>query len=182
MIRAFLAVLSGMLLSGCWIASVDRPDPAAIPTGPPTAMGPEARGPVIVVGTGRSEGVGWRYSIYESADGACNQLELVDVASTGCGELLPPVGGAFGSVGTSGATGTAVRYVEGIVSSEVAELFVEMANGERQLVALMSLEPAGYEGQAFVAFIPQGATPDRLVAQDVGGRSLGTYEISNLGP
>jgi hypothetical protein len=179
--RAFLAVLGGLLLSGCWIASADRPDPAAIPTGPPTAMRPPAQGPVIVVGTGRSEGVGWRYSIYESARGTCTQLELVDVASTGCGDLLPVEGGAFGSVGTS-AAGTSARYVEGIVSDEVADLFVEMANGERQLVALMSLEPAGHEEQAFVAFIPAGATPDHLVAEDAEGMQLGTFEISNLGP
>jgi hypothetical protein len=180
MMRAFLAVLGGLLLSGCWIASVDQPDPAAIPTGPPTAMGPPAQGPVIVVGTGRSEGFGWRYSLYESTRGTCTQLELVDFASTGGGDLPPTDGGAFGSVGTSEA-GTSARYVEGIVGSDVADLFVEMANGERQLVALMSLEPAGYEEQAFVAFMPQGATPDHLVAEDADGMPLGTFDISNLG-
>ena len=180
MTRALLAALA-LLLSGCWATAVDGDDLSTIPAGPPVALGADARGPVIVVGSGRSEGIGWRYSVYESARGTCSQLELGNLGTAGCGDLLPVGNAAFGSIGTTEASAS-YRYAEGIVSSDVPQLFVEMENGERLRVGLMPLAPAGYEAQAFVVFIPAGDTPDHLAAEDGDGVQLGTFEISNLGP
>jgi hypothetical protein len=181
MIRPLVAALGLLLMTGCWATSIGSPDIGAIPTGPPPEGGPQAQGPITVVGTGRSEGIGWRYSTYEAADGMCVQLEITNLASTSCGDLLPIEGSAFGSVGANDLATTA-RNVEGIVSSEVAQLYLELTDGQRLPIQLLSLEAAGYDDQAFVYFLPDAARPSQLVAEDAGGEPLGTFEISNLGP
>jgi hypothetical protein len=179
--RAFVAVLGVLVMTGCWTTSIGSPDIGAIPTGPVQAGGPQARGPITVVGTGRSEGTGWRYSTYESAGGMCVQLEVANLASTGCGDLLPIETSAFGSVSLNDVA-TPARNVEGIVSGDVATLYLEQTNGQRLPIDLMSLAAAGYEEQAFVLFLPDSASPDQLVAEDADGTRLGTFGVSNFGP
>ena len=59
-----LAVLA-LGLTGCGgIVSVEgQPEAGQIPSGSLQAMGGDADGPVTEVGSGRTLGIGWRYSI-----------------------------------------------------------------------------------------------------------------------
>jgi hypothetical protein len=138
-----VAALLGALAAGCGIATMDQRDPAEIPAGPLVA-GSDATGPIVELGRGRTLGIGWRYAIYPSADGWCTQLEMTSVSSSGCGDLLPPEGIAFGSVG-SGALSEGPTPVEGIVSAEVAEVWLVTSSGQRIETTLMPLAKAGVE-------------------------------------
>ncbi len=171
-----------LALGGCAIVQVDgQPDPAAIPTGPLHATGGDAVGPVTEVGRGRTLGVGWRYAVYDTADGLCTQLELANLTSAGCsaGPLLPD-DSAFGMVGSSGDVGGASESpspVDGIVSSEVAAVWIMTGSGARLATTLMPLAGAGHDAKAFVGFVPAGARAVGVVASDAAGEVLETYQL-----
>jgi hypothetical protein len=177
-----LALLFGLV--GCGgIASVEgQPDPAQIPSGALRVV--DADGPVTEVGSGRTLGIGWRYAIYESADGICTQLELANVTSAGCGTgPLISEGSVFGGVGgTTGLAGPGVAAdtptpVDGIVTSQVDAVWIVAESGARLPTTLMSLEGAGHDAQAFVGFVPAGERAARVVATDGDGEVLEAFEL-----
>jgi hypothetical protein len=168
----------GVVLAGCTLVREVDPDPAAIPGGPLEAMGADATGPVIELGRGRTLGAGWRYSIYQSGEGWCTQLEMISTASSSCGALAP-LDSAFGGVGVSGPS-DGPAPVEGIVSPEVAEVWIEDSTGERFETTLMSLAAAGIEGNAFVGFGPENVPLVSVTALNADGDVLQTYDLPDL--
>lgn len=171
---AALVLLAGLV--GCSVASVETPDPAAIPSGSLEARGPAATGPIVELGSDVTLDHGWRYAVYPSDDGWCTQLETGASTTTGCGEILPEEGQAFGSVGTNDPTPEAVTIVEGITAAETATVWLIAENG-RVPATLMSLEPAGLNGQGFVGFAPPGVTVTHVMAVAINGEVLETYEL-----
>ena len=183
MSRRTLAIpLLVLALGGCAIVQVGgQPDPAAIPTGPLHATGGDAVGPVTEVGRGRTLGIGWRYAVYDTADGLCTQLEVANMTSAGCsaGPLMPE-GTVFGMVGSSGDVGGASESptpVDGIVSSQAAAVWIMTGSGARLATTLMPLAGAGHDAKAFVGFVPAGARAVGVVASDAAGEVLETYQL-----
>ncbi len=175
--RHFLtALLVGAVVSGCGLTRFEDRDSAEIPDGPLEAIGAEATGPVIELGRGQTLGTGWRYAIFESADGWCTQLEMASFTSTGCGDPGPQEGHAFAGIGSGSSSDGAVPF-EGIVGPEVAEVWLTTPSGERIETRLMSLADTGLEGSAFVGFAPSDAGVNAAVALDAEGRELETYEL-----
>ena len=169
--------LALVTLTGCTAVRVETPDPAAIPDGPLEAMGGEATGQVVELGSGVSEGLGWRYAIYPSGDEWCTQLEMIEFTAAGCGDLLPADDAAFGSVGRGEARANGVTPIDGIVTAEIVTVSLIAEDGRRMPATLMPLEPAGLEGQAFVAFVPPDITITHLQALVISGEILQTYEL-----
>jgi hypothetical protein len=168
------------VLAGCTVTSVvEEPDPAAIPSGEPVAIGAEATGPVTSLGSGRVTDIGWRYVIYESAEGWCTELQMVEVTSTSCGpDLLPPEGEHIGSVGAGQPLGNGVTPVAGIVSEEIHTVSVMDEGDVRRLPGvLMPLDAAGLDGQAFLAFMPADMTPTHVQVLVLSGEIVQTYEL-----
>jgi hypothetical protein len=156
----------------------ESPDPAAIPSGEPTAHGAEATGPITVVGSGVTDGLGWRYVVYESADGLCEQLELAEIITTGCGDLLPADGDAVGSVTVEDPLGNGDTPVYGIVTDEIFTVWIiNQETGFRLPVAPMPLDDAGLEGQAFLGFLPPDTTATHIQALVRSGEILQTVEL-----
>ena len=170
-------VAMALALGGCAVTSVETPDPAAVPTGPLEAAGGDATGPVVEVGSGQNAGLGWRYSIYPNDDEWCTQLEVVEVTVSGCGDLLPAGDRAFGSVGRGDPLAGGVTPIEGIVTEEIVTVWLLAEDGRRMPAKLMSLDPAGLDAQAFVAFVPPDATITHLLALASSGEILETYEL-----
>jgi hypothetical protein len=170
-LRASLAA-TVLVLAGCQIVQVSTPDPAEIPSGSLEAGGPAAIGPVIELGSGISAGVGWRYATFESDDGWCTQLEMQAVTETGCGQILPEEGAAFGTVSHSGPV------VHGVVTAETATVWLIAEDGSRVAFAtLMPLEDAGLEGQGFVGIAAAGTNLTHVMALKLNGEVLETYEL-----
>ena len=178
LLRRILLLGLAIALAGCALVREVDPDPAAIPDGPLEALGTDATGPVIELGSGRTLGVGWRYSIYESGTGWCTQLEMTSTGSSSCGELAP-LDSAFGGVGFSGPS-DGPAPVEGIVSSEVTEVWIEDSTGERFETTLMSLAGAGLDRKAFVGFGPENVPVVSVTALDADGNVLETYDLPDL--
>ena len=165
-------------LTACGVASVETPDPAAVPSGEPVAIGGDATGPVTLIGEGQASGLGWRYVMYETADGWCTELQLVEVTTTGCGSVLPPEGDAIGTVNVGEPLANGVTPVDGIVSDEILTVWViEEQTGNRIPAPLFPLDDAGLEGQAFIGFVPDGMTPTHIQALASSGEILQTYEV-----
>jgi hypothetical protein len=173
-------------LAGCGaiVSVAGQPDAGQIPSGPLQAMGGDADGPVTEVGSGRTLGVGWRYAIYDSADGTCTQLELANMTSAGCatGRLIPQdsVFGSVGSGGGGGGPGVASETptpVDGIVTSRAGAVWIVTNSGARLPATLMSLEAGGHDATAFVGFVPAGETAVRVIATDSDGEVLGAYAL-----
>ena len=179
--RGLLPVsLVATLLAACSIASVETPDPAAIPSGSLVPLGgEEATGPITELGTGgEADGHGWRYSIFPSGDSWCTQLEMAGVASTGCGDLLPIGDAAFGSVGVSSTEPGDVQVVEGVASEDTFTVWVIENESQRRFPAtLMPLDPAGLDGVAFVFVAPPDFDPTHVQAMASSGEVLETYEL-----
>lgn len=157
---------------------VVSPDPAMVPSGEPTAQGADATGPITVVGSGVAFERGWRYAVYESADGLCTQLELAEVIAAGCGDLLPAEGDAIGSVSVGEPLERGVMPIHGIVSDEIFTVWIiDEGTGARFPATLMPLDDAGLDGQGFVGFTPAEMTPTHLQALARSGEILETYEL-----
>jgi hypothetical protein len=164
-------------LTGCGVAPVETPDPAAVPSGPLEAHGAEATGPVVELGSGVNAGLGWRYTIYPSDDGWCTQLEIVDHAASGCGGILPTGDDAFARVSHGDLLTGGVTSIEGFVTAQVATVWLLAADGRRMPAKLMPLEDAGLDGQVFLAFVPPDVTVTHLLAVARNGEVLDTYEL-----
>ena len=167
------------VLGACTAAQVETPDPAAIPSGEPVARGGEPTGPVTVLGSGESSpGIGWRYLIYESADGWCTELQMSEVTSTGCGpDLLPAEGDHIGSAGALAPLESGVTPVEGVVSNDIVTVMIIDEERGRLPATLMPLDDAGLEGKAFLGFMPADGTPTHIQAVAISGEILQTYEL-----
>ena len=168
-----------VLLASCTVARVATPDPEAIPSGEPVAQGAEATGPITVLGSGRIPSTGWRYMIYESADGWCTELQMTEVTSTGCGpDPLPAEGESFGFAGAQPSLESGVTPVDGVVSAEIFSVsIVDEETGLRVPAIMMPLDEAGLEGQAFVGFTPADFTPTHIQALARSGEILQTLEL-----
>ena len=178
-VRRSVAAIALALVAttGCTAVRVETPDPAAIPDGPLEAMGGDATGPVVELGSGVSEGLGWRYAIYPSGEDWCTQLEMVEFTGASCGDILPVDDAAFGGVGRGEPRANEVTPIEGIVTAETVTVWLVADDGRRAPAMLMPLEPAGLEGQAFVAFVPPDTTITHLQALAISGEVLETYEL-----
>ena len=182
---ALLGLLTAsLLLAACGLGRFENgADPADIPDGPLVAMGPAAIGQVTELGRGRTTGIGWRYSTYESTDGTCTQLELAGVGGTSCGPIGEAFGdGVIGGVGRIGGgpgeAGDTAMAVDGLVTAGAAAVWIVTETGQRIPTNLMSMAPAGHDAQAFVGFVPGGATISAVVATDGDGKVIGTFEVS----
>jgi hypothetical protein len=167
----------GVALLGCNAEPAETPDPAAIPSGSLEAQGAEATGPIIELGTGVSEGTGWRFAIYESDDGWCTQVETVIVAETGCGDILPAEGETFGSYAVGEELSNGVTAVQGIVTDEVATVWILLADGRRAPAEPFALADAGLTGKAFLRIIPADLVVTHLQAVAMSGEILDTVEL-----
>jgi hypothetical protein len=178
LVRGTLILGLAVGLAGCALVREVEPDPAAIPAGPLEALGGEATGPVVEVGRGRTLGVGWRYSIYQSQDGWCTQLETGTVTSSSCGPLTPEAG-VFHGVGFGGAS-DGPAPLEGMVIPDVAEVWIETSTGDRIETTLMSLAEAGLDGKAFVGFGPENVPVISVTALDADGNVLETFDLPDM--
>jgi hypothetical protein len=180
--RALRTIAVGATLlaavSACDVAVVETPDPEAAQSGKPVAIGAEATGPVTELGSGEAFDLGWRYVIYESAEGWCTELQMVEVNTTGCGpDLLPPEGEHIGAAAAHERLENGVTPVDGIVSSEIVTVWlIDEALG-RVPATLMPLDDAGLSGQAFVGFVPADGTPTHIQAVAISGEILETHEL-----
>jgi hypothetical protein len=164
-----IAVVLAMLLAACAFPGFD-PDPV-----PPEAQ-PQPVGPATEIGRGESAGGPWRYSVYESDMGECTRLETADVGlGESCGGSVGPGIEAMSLSSVASSTG-APSVVEGFASDDVTAVWVETDAG-RVAATLMSLAPAGREGQAFVAFVPEARRMHDVVATDAGGQEVGRSSI-----
>jgi hypothetical protein len=172
---AAIVVIGAALLAGC---SFLAPEPS--PPGPHEM--PEPIGPVVEIGRGESARGPWRYTVYESQIGTCTRIEFLDVGGEGpssCGGTLrvEPPGAAVSLLGVGSGTG-APWTVEGTASDDVAQLWIEVSDGGRvPVVPLMSLEPAGLDGQIFYVELPDDRRPRALVAIDTDGETLSEVPI-----
>jgi hypothetical protein len=181
-LRAFRAISAGIVLivtvSACEPAAVEvEPDPSAVPSGEPVAHGAEATGPITVVGSGQALDLGWRYVVYESADGWCSQLELAEVISTGCGDVALGEDDHLTSVDIQEPLSNGATPVTGIVSDEIVTVFLIDERVGRLPATLVPLDEAGLEGQAFVGFMPSDGTVTHIQAVALSGDVLETFEV-----
>jgi hypothetical protein len=169
--RSLIVLALAVLVTGCALSRVSSVDPAQIPDGPlePIGGSDEPTGPLTEIGRGRSLGYGWRYVVYETAAGMCNQFEMASVTSSSCGEAPDGESGRFAGVGHS--DGSPVT-VDGTVGEDAVEVWIELSDGPRIAATLMSLEPAGLPGYAFVGFAPEGSGVSRVVAIGADGSEL----------
>lgn len=168
-------VLLTLVLAGCGLL------PMAEPAAP--MVGRERKvGPTIELGRGTTLGVDWRYSVYPSDIGWCTQIDHGPGAGGGsaCGGQLI----ATGPLTLTGAgSGSEIpNYVEGIASNDVAAVWAERADGERAPAILMSLAPAGFDGQVVVAWLPPDNDWERIVAVGADGTELGREAIAPFLP
>ncbi len=171
--RLLLAVT--ILLAACQPAEVEEtptPDPAAIPSGSPRALGATATGPIVELGSGVLTGLGWRLLAYPSDAGWCTQLETAASIETDCAGVVADEGSAFGSVGRTG------RVVHGIVTGDATTVWLVINNTPTVPAVLMPLSEAGLEGEvAFVGIAPTGAEVTHVMAVKFNGEVLGTREL-----
>jgi hypothetical protein len=172
--RRAAALLLVVVAAGCTVAPAESIDPAAVPSASLVARGEEpATSAIVELGSGTTQGIGWRYSIYESASGWCRQLETASATSVGCGDPLPAEGAAFGGIGSSDG-----GPVEGIVSEDVATVWlVDGRSNLRVPAQMLTLEEAGLPGSAFIGFAPADLQVSHLQAVALSGEILETYEL-----
>jgi hypothetical protein len=175
---AALALALAFAMAGCAIARVEEADVGEIPDGPPTVVGGgfEPISDIFVVGTGRTNGVGWRYSAFESTEGWCTQFETARFASSGCGDFDEPADSPFRTIGI-GESGAGFLVVDGVVTSDVEQVWIETAAHGRLPAQLLALRPAGMDAQAFVVITSDAVRPVRAIAIGADGQVLETAEL-----
>ena len=170
---------SSLVATACLVASLAacgfpglEPEPEPLPDGMP-----EAIGPVIEIGGAESLGIEWRYSIYESTEGWCTRVEMAaSGAGATCGVLVN--GQGAGPIRVSGVgTGSGMpSQVDGWVSEEVAEVWIETNVGAVP-ATVMPLDAAGMAGQLFFALVPGDRRMRAAVGVDAAGQELGRASI-----
>lgn len=176
------------LLSSCFVARLDEGENGEprIPEAPPDTIGGPPTGPVHILATGLTEELGWRYSVYPSAEGPCLQFEYDSGdgggGSAGCGMLEEFPDEPFSGVG-AGSSPPDVGHIVGWVRSDVHEVWLRTVDGRTLDAELFDVDEAGLQAQAFLVLVPPGVHPSMLVAWDEDGDELGTADVSHaLGP
>jgi hypothetical protein len=173
--RATLLAVATVLLAGCQAPPVEEtatPDPAAIPSGSPRAIGATATGPIAELGSGVMAGLGWRLLAYPTDTGWCTQLETAASTLTDCTGVVTDGESAFGSVSRDG------RVVRGIVTPDATTVWLVVNDTPTVPAVLMPLSDAGLEGDvAFVGIAPTGAEVTHVMAVKFNGEVLGTHEL-----
>jgi hypothetical protein len=67
--------------------------------------------------------------------------------------------------------------VEGIVSAEVAEVWLVTSSGQRIETTLMPLAKAGLESKAFIGVAPEGSSLSEVLAIDDDGQEIETFDL-----
>ncbi len=168
--------LGAMILAGCMPAAGDPwgNDPDLIPIGPIVEIG---RGEALASGP-------FTFSVYQSRLGTCTMYRFTELdgrGPLGCGGALEidPADGALGPPSFGSAT-DAPWSIDGLASDEVAEVWIEIADGDRVRVApLMSLRPAGLRGQVYFVELVHEDRPVAVVALDAAGRELDRERIDS---
>ena len=173
--RAGLVAAAVVLLAACQPAPVQEtptPDPAAIPSGSPQAIGATATGPVVELGSGAMSGLGWRYLAYPSDTGWCTQLETAAEIQTDCSGVEPDEGSAFGAVSRNGPV------IHGIATPDATTVWLVVNNTPALPATIMPLSEAGLEGGvAFVGVVPSDTEVSHVMAVRLNGEVLGTREL-----
>jgi hypothetical protein len=162
------------LLAGCTLL---QPQPMREP---PHAQGmaddTAPIGPVVELGEGQTERGEFRYVVWESQMGACMKVEFADGdGPISCGGSLE-LGHEVVSLSSFGG-GIGGWDVEGLASDEVAELWLDTANGARVAVPLLSLAKAGQDGQVFYMAVREEKRPIRLIGLDAAGAVIAEVAI-----
>lgn len=176
--RRFGVLLLVLVLAGCGLVGSRQ---FAAEPGADAEVAPI--GPIIEIGSGQAIVNGeFTYSIYESAIGTCTKVEFVAPGRSGqlgCGSSLAidPAQTHLQPLAYGSATGSGWS-IEGLASGAVAEVWVELASGDRlRAFPLMSLRPAGKDGQLFYVETLDGDRPVRIVALDRVGNVIGQAAI-----
>ena len=145
-----------------------------------------ARGPSVEVARGSAGGQPFSLTVENGAGplGVCLHTDHVTLGGgSSCGALLGEEGSIEGTfelvtVGAVGHTAAATQIeAYGLVTADAAEVWVETAAGRARAV-LVPLEGTGIDGRAFIAFLPRGLEPTRLVAQDASGGTIDRVVLS----
>lgn len=173
MLPRAVTILTAVMLAGCgFLQAPQDPDPAA----PGMAEDTAPIGPVVEVGRGETVEGEFRYLVWESSIGTCTKVEYADGdGPMGCGGSLDR-GGEPVALSTFGG-GTGGWEVQGLAGDEVAQLWLDTANGARVPVALMSLAPAGMDGRVFYTAVREEMRPTRLVGLDADGQVIAEVAI-----
>ena len=182
MLRHLSAVSVGAILlvalAACTVTRVEETDPAAVPSGEPVAQGGEPTGPVTLLGSGGPSELGWRYIIYESADGWCTELQMAERTSTSCGpDLLPADGDSIGSAGALDPLESGITPVEGVVTNDIVTVWIvdeERGPSPGPAHAARRRRPGG---PGLPRLHAAGRTPTHILALAMSGEILQTYEL-----
>lgn len=173
MLRLAVALFAAVLLASCgFLQAPPAPDPVAQGMADDTAP----IGPVVEVGRGDTVDGGFRFLVWESRMGTCTKVEYAERdGPMSCGGSLDR-GGEPVALSTFGG-GTGGWEVQGLAGDEVAQLWLDTANGARVPVALMSLAPAGMDGRVFYTAVREEMRPTRLVGLDADGQVIAEVAI-----
>jgi hypothetical protein len=144
--------------------------------------GPQARGPEVVVGSGRADGADWELVAFESeTSGLCVELRRQGGGVEGgalCGVGVPDEAalGVASSEGEWRGLGR-VRFLYGPVTREAARIRVESPRGaiEAAVVGKAGRFPVSF----YAVRVPAGMPVDGVVAFDPAGVELGRGGIAH---
>ena len=176
--RRAVAAAALAALAGCSGAAPDA-TPGASPGSDPFLEPREAgaTGPLVELGDGESFETGWRYAIYPREAGWCTQLEVTGAVTSRCDDLLPSGDETFGTIGRETSDITGASVFDGIVTEDVATVWLIFGPTERIPATLMELEDAGPDGQAFVGVVPVSRTLTHMQALALNGQVLETLDL-----
>lgn len=170
-----VALLGAALLAGCgFLGPPPNPDPAA----PGMADDTVPIGPVVEVGRGETVNGEFRYLVWESRVGTCTKVEYANRdGPMSCGGSLDRGGEPVALSSFGGGTGG--WDVEGLAGDEVTQLWLDTVNGVRVPVPLMSLAPAGLDGQVFYMAVREEMRPTRVVGLDADRQVIAEVAIES---
>ncbi|CAN5823785.1 hypothetical protein BH20CHL8_BH20CHL8_00990 [soil metagenome] len=177
-VRRLVAAAAVAALAGCSGVAPDG-TPGASPSSDPFLEPREtdATGPLVDLGAGESFETGWRYAIYPREAGWCTQLEVTGAVTSRCEDLLPSGDETFGSIGRETSDITGATVFDGVVTEDVATVWLVFGPTARIPATLMALEGAGPDGQAFVGVVPASQTLTHMQALALNGQVLETLDL-----
>lgn len=175
---AVAPALVAVAFVGCGLIG---PGPDPQPAFPDAGMEEDLQpiGPVVEIGRGQAMGRAWRFLVWESRIGSCTKIEFEDgEGPSGCGGTLGPgVGDGLVALRTYGGGSDGPWDFEGYADDEVVAVWIELGDGARLPATLMSLAPAGHDGQLFYASLPGDRGFSRVIGLDANGDEIGSQEI-----
>jgi hypothetical protein len=170
-----------MALAACAPTAPGPTEPGASPTPADAFLRPqgpeEATGPVEELRSGVAFDTDWRFGIYPTADGWCTQLSVVGLVSARCGDLEPEAETIFRGVATQTSEATGATVIDGIVSKQVATVWLVAASQQRLPAVLIPLNEQGMDAQAFIGLMPPGVEVTHLQAVALNGAILETVDL-----